>query len=329
VSAPVVVENTPPVVTAALTPESPATDWTMVMSSKITDPDQEDHIYSYRWFLNGQEIADAVNSQTVNLDGIARPGDVLRAELTVHEDGEPPATAVVVADEVTYGPYPTPTTYVAFDSLHVDPVTGRWRGQPASPLARFQHAGPLADYAMTALGAGMRLPTPGANRSSIFTLLPALDTDLHFTFTTDRLPVGGNLFVYGVVRRTDARNEYRASVRIAPSGAVYVRGTALVDGVETAIGPEAQVPGVVIRTGTAAHVRVQASGSDPTTLRIRLWSSGLVEPYGVWQWTGTSSAAGLQTPGLTGMRAYLGSAVTNAPVTTAFQQMHVTDANTP
>ena len=253
-SAPVVVQNTPPVVTAQLAPQDPAPSSTVTMSAQITDPDQEDHVRSYRWFLNGDELQAAVNQQSVDLTGVAQPGDVLRSELTVHEAGEPIESAVLVIDEVTYAA--APASLIDFDDLVVD-ATGRWRGGLPTPAGLFTHQGPIADYALTPNGPGMRLASAAADRSSVFTSVTALDTDLDFRFAVDKLPVGGNLFVYGIVRRVNAQTEYRAAVRIAPNGNVYLRGSAVVGNVETADRPR----GAGSRPGGASARRAERPGA--------------------------------------------------------------------
>jgi hypothetical protein len=58
---------------------------------------------------------------------------------------------------------------------------------------------------------------------------------------------------------------------------------------------------------------VQVTGANPTTMRIRAWADGSTEPT-TWQFTSTNAAAGLQVAGGVGIRSYIGSATTNAPI---------------
>jgi hypothetical protein len=55
---------------------------------------------------------------------------------------------------------------------------------------------------------------------------------------------------------------------------------------------------------------------------MRAWADGSPEPN-TWQYTATNSAAGLQTAAGAGLRAYLGSAVTNGPLLISFDDLDV------
>ena len=70
------------------------------------------------------------------------------------------------------------------------------------------------------------------------------------------------------------------------------------------------------------------SGASPTTLRLRAWADGSAEPA-TWQYTATNAAAGLQTAGAVGLRAYTGSSVSNGPITLTFDDFRVTGIGGP
>ena len=122
------------------------------------------------------------------------------------------------------------------------------------------------------------------------------------------------MWSYGLVRRINATNEYRAVLRFAPGGGVFVQASSVVANAEAAIGTEVQVTGLTATPGTFIRVRAQFKGANPTTIRMRAWADGTTEPT-TWQYTATNSAAALQVAGGVGLRAYLGSGATNAPVT--------------
>ena len=63
----------------------------------------------------------------------------------------------------------------------------------------------------------------------------------------------------------------------------------------------------------AVHVRLQVTGTDPTTIRLKVWPAGATEPA-AWQTTATDSTAALQGAGAIGLSGYLSGSVTNAPV---------------
>lgn len=64
-------------------------------------------------------------------------------------------------------------------------------------------------------------------------------------------------------------------------------------------------------------LRVQAIGSNPTTLNGKLWKESEGEPAG-WDVAGTDSTAGLQVPGYPALYWELGAGATNTPVTVGF-----------
>ena len=71
------------------------------------------------------------------------------------------------------------------------------------------------------------------------------------------------------------------------------------------------------RQGDALHVRTEATGTSPTTVRAKVWKVGTAEPAN-WTSSTTSSTAGLQSAGHVGLGVYLGGSVTNVPFQTRF-----------
>jgi hypothetical protein len=81
------------------------------------------------------------------------------------------------------------------------------------------------------------------------------------------------------------------------------------------------VSGLTWTSGARYRLRVQATGASPTTIRIRAWREGTVEPQG-WAFRATDSTAGLQTAGAVGFRAYLSGTAAGA-VAFAFDDLRV------
>ncbi|MBA2720922.1 MAG: hypothetical protein H0U52_17025 [Chloroflexi bacterium] len=165
--------------------------------------------------------------------------------------------------------------------------------------------------------------TAGATRMARLGSVSTVDTDMRVDVTIDRLPAGGNVFYYMVGRRVGIDTEYRAKVRVAANGAVFVQPTKAVANVLTVIGPEIQVPGLTAVAGQALAVRVQYVGSAPTLIRMRVWAAGGTEPS-TWAASQSDSQAELQAPGAVGLRAYLASTTTNGPVLVSFDNLVVT-----
>ena len=183
--------------------------------------------------------------------------------------------------------------------------------------------GTAADYDVTGSLGTILMSSASVNRSAVLTGVSARDVDLSLRVASDKAAAGGAQFVYGLLRRINSQTEYRAKLRFAVNGGVYVQASAVVGNVETPIGTEVQVPGLSRTPGGFIRLRAQVEGASPTTIRIRAWADGAAEPA-TWQYTATNSAASLQVAGAVGVRSYLSSSTTNAPVLFSFDDFRVT-----
>jgi hypothetical protein len=166
-------------------------------------------------------------------------------------------------------------------------------------------------------GAGMMaLPAAGAGRGAMQSVIDVRDVDLVARFRIDRLPAGGSVYAYLVGRR-QGTTEYRLKVRVGPSGGIYLQATRVVGGTETDIGTETKLSGVTLGAGADLLLHGRIADAAPTRLRLRAWAAGTAEPAG-WTVDQTDATAALEAPGQAGLRAYLGSGVSNGPVTVAF-----------
>ena len=85
----------------------------------------------------------------------------------------------------------------------------------------------------------------------------------------------------------------------------------VVGGTETAL-KTVVVPGVTYTPGMVLNVRLQVTGTSPTTLSSMVWANGTTQPA-TWQATTTDSTSILQVAGAVGLLAYLSGSATNAP----------------
>ncbi|GEA88977.1 metallophosphoesterase [Cellulomonas cellasea] len=138
-------------------------------------------------------------------------------------------------------------------------------------------------------------------------------TDLTLTAATDRAPTGGGLYLSVDGRRVPGVGGYRAKVHVGSSGAVSVGLTRTAGSSETALAPSTVVPGLTHVVGQRLQVRVQVTGTSPTTVRARVWRAGDPEPS-AWQLTATDATAGLQAAGEIGAYLYLSSSATGTPL---------------
>ena len=222
-----------------------------------------------------------------------------------------------------------PVTY-ALDTFGRNVVDGFGSTNPGGT---YSLQGTAADYDVGGATGTIALTTAGATRAAVLSSVAARDVDLSFRFATSKLATGSGQYVYGVVRQVSASASYRIKVRIAPAGAVWVGASSVTNNVETPIGGDVLVANLTQTPDGFVRVRAEVTGASPTTIRIRAWADGTTEPT-TWTYTGTDSVAALQAPGGVGLRAYLSSSTTNAPVLVTVDDLRAaglggTGSNTP
>jgi PKD repeat protein len=195
-------------------------------------------------------------------------------------------------------------------------VGGPWTVSTAAGVSSV-----LDGKARTVLGA------PSTSRSSTLAGVSSTETDMLLDLSLDRLPTGSGASVYhsSLTRRISGSSYYRAMVRVLSTGAVRASLHRMVAGTGLQLGNEITLPGITYAPGDTLRIRAQATGTSPTTLRMRTWKVGTPEPSG-WQLVATDSSAPLQVPGSVGIISYLPSSVTNAPVQVRFDDLQVTRA---
>ena len=109
-----------------------------------------------------------------------------------------------------------------------------------------------------------------------------------------------------IVRGT-AAGDYYAQAKILATGAVQVS----LSRSDAQIVPSVTLPGLTYTAGTRLAIRVQATGSAPTTLRAKVWPATATEPA-AWTVTTTDSTAGYQVAGSVGVSTYVSGSATAA-----------------
>lgn len=174
-----------------------------------------------------------------------------------------------------------------------------------------------SSFAVNAGVGTINVPAAGTGRSAQLQSVSQSDVELAATVSTDKLVAGGT---YGqtislVGRRVASNTEYRARLRLAPDGNVYLALAKLTGtSTETILGSEALVPGLTQSPGAFITVKASMISANPTTLATKAWRSGLAEPSS-WQVTATDAEAALQSPGAVGLVTWMSAVATNAPVT--------------
>ena len=160
----------------------------------------------------------------------------------------------------------------------------------------------------------------GAAVNAYLSGVSLLDTDLQVTTSLQQDATGTGAYTSLIGRRVGT-DDYKVRMKIGSTGGVQLQ---LMRG---ATSLKAQnIAGLTATTGSAVQLRVQVTGSTPTTIRAKVWAAGAPEPE-AWQIMVTDSTAAMQTSGAVGLAFYLGSTATVTPVTATFDDLTVKAAN--
>lgn len=133
------------------------------------------------------------------------------------------------------------------------------------------------------------------------------DTDLRATLSITKAATGGGLYLDVLGRRISAVDDYRARLGFNANGTVAVslatlRGSSTVQ----TISPAVVVPGLTYTPGQTLELRFQVTGTNPSTVRARVWPSTQAEPT-TWMVATVDASPALQTAGPIGLQPYLSS----------------------
>jgi hypothetical protein len=184
----------------------------------------------------------------------------------------------------------------------------------------YTYDGDAAAFGVNGTTGTMSLPSAAANVAALLRGVSLRDVDVRFRVSAGR-PAGGALFMYVMVRQGTG-SEYRPKVLFNPDGTVSAHAGLIINGAESSLGRPVVVPGVTQAPGAFLWVRTRVTGASPTTVHVKVWPQGVIEPA-AWQFTATDSSAAVQDAGSVGFRVYLNSTVTNAPVNVAFDDVMV------
>ena len=230
----------------------------------------------------------------------------------------PSTASTVVATFVASSNPPPPTTY-ATDSFSRT-VSGGWGS--ATTGGAYTLEGLLSNFSVNGTSGDMILPGPGTNRAAVLTATSARDVDVRFRVRANKLPTADSIYAYAIVRRTGT-SAYQPKLIITPTGALLVHSGVIINGSKSSIAPAVTLSTPPYSPGSWVWVRAQVTGASPTTIRVKAWLDGTAEPS-AWAFTATKSSAAVQVPGAVGLRAVLGPAATNAPVTVTFDDLTAT-----
>lgn len=214
-------------------------------------------------------------------------------------------------------------TAVALDEFNRSQTNG-WGS--ADLGGSYSISGSSSDYFITG-GKGVLQVGNGRTRSAVLSSVQAQHVDLNVRIKTSLSPGDVNQYIYSSLRRQSDGSEYRGKLRLAPDGSVYLHATRVnAAGSETALGNEVKISGLSFQANGSLRMRLEVTGSNPTTIRLKAWGDGKQEPIN-WRYSTTDSTAGLQQAGAVGLRAYVSASSANPNVQISFDSLKVVKLN--
>lgn len=259
--------------------------------------DRDGSIIGRRWTFGDGDGASTQNP-THSFDGRG----TYRIKLTVTDDDGGQSTTAHRVTVVSSGP-------LARDRFNRRISRGWGR---ADVGGRWKLKGTAAGYAVDGSRGKIRLPRAGATRAATLGPVYARDVDLRVQVAANKPSSGGNLYAFLDARYDSAATQYRARMRIAPNGRVFVQAIRVIKGNTTPIGDEVRVRGLTYTRGARIWLQARFKGASPTTIRIQAWR-GSKRPSG-WAYVATDRRITLQDAGRMGVRAHLERGASQAPV---------------
>lgn len=229
-----------------------------------------------------------------------------------------PAPAATPTRTPTPKPTAAPQTY-ASDSFSRT-LTGSWGSADKGGV--YTLSGNVAHFNTNGTTGTTKGSPVNSTYSAYLLNVSARDVNARVRISTDKVAQGGSEIAYIVLRHTGTNTSYLARVRFSGTD-IRVQAMTEVNGTQTTLGGEKIVSGVTQASNQFLWLRAQVKGANPTTINLRLWADGKPEPT-AWLYTITDTTSGLQSAGSVGLRAYLATSATNAPVTFKFDDFLVT-----
>ncbi|MBX0299473.1 PKD domain-containing protein [Cryobacterium sp. 1639] len=285
--------------TAAFT--ATASGLTAVLDA-ATSSDPDGTIAGYAWtFGDGGEASGAQASHEYEA-----PGDY-PVTLTITDDDGATASAT---QSVTVSAPPEGGD-LAGDAFERAVATGLGT---ADVGGAWTTTGAAGNYTVAQGAATLRSPKAGATATARLLGVTSTSTDVRVGVSVQQPATGTGTYL-ALLGRTVENDDYRARVRLNADGTVILQllrgGTAL---------RSFPVPGVTPAVGDQLTLRLQVTGTAPTSLRAKVWATGQSEPS-AWQVETTDTTPALQGPGGLGISLYIGGTATNAPATARFDDL--------
>lgn len=190
----------------------------------------------------------------------------------------------------------------------------------ASPGGSWIAYGVVNSFAVNGGVGKITVANASQSRMQRLSAVSSTSTDTTVDISTNR-PPDGSPYSAVMGRSIDTLNDYRVKLRYMSNGDVSATLNRNVAGVESTLAGGV-ISGLSYNSGDVLRVRLQVSGTSPTTLRAKIWRATDPEPSN-WLMQATDNSAGLQVPGSVALWVYLSNTVVTLPVTVNFGNLTV------
>jgi PKD repeat protein len=174
-------------------------------------------------------------------------------------------------------------------------------------------SGAGGSYAVAGGVASLTAMTAGSTLVASLTSVSSSDTDVRVSIGTDKLATGTGSHVAIIGRQVSSTTSYQGHVRIRADGVPVLSIVAQEAGSAVALKPAITIPGLSLAAGGVLKTEFVVTGTNPTSLALKVWPAASAEPTSS-QLTATDSFAALQAPGWLGISTHLSAGSTIAPV---------------
>jgi PKD repeat protein len=175
-------------------------------------------------------------------------------------------------------------------------------------------SGGSTNFSVNNGSAALRSAVAGATENAWLNGVSSSNTDARVSLALQQAATGGGVMA-SLMGRVVGGDDYRARVKVLSTGAVQLavtRGATVLSSTTLA--------GLTYTTGEKLEVRLQVVGTNPTTMRAKLWRTGEPEPS-AWQVSASDATAALQTAGSIGLQLYLSGSSTVVPLSVRFDDL--------
>ncbi|MHA7269823.1 PKD domain-containing protein [Arthrobacter sp. HLT1-20] len=279
-----------------------------VNASASSDPDG--NISSYAWNFGdsttgtGQQTTHTyaqAGTYQVTLTVTDNSGATATTSRTVQVSTTPPVGGVVISDDFNR---------TLSSGLGSADLGGSWT----------LNGGP--QYFAVASGAGQwKLLSAGSGPSAYLRGVSLTSANSTAVVSLNKAASGGPVYTSLAGRSISGAGEYRAKLRFDAGGQVTLSTTRVVGSTETTLG-QVVLAGIVYTANTKLQIRIEVTGTSPTTVRAKAWVAGAAEP-GAWALQSTDNSSALQSGGGVGIVTYISGGANNAPLVVGVDSLSV------